>query len=228
MSVMKNDPLIEKLKLWLEMAEEDSAAGDRDALSGKLLLLRAEIENALGLGRVKSVSPAQIAVVPAKLAFKYAFATLLLLVAFGLAIQWKILSGGPQFTAAPAPIAFETGAAIPAPADSGSEESAAALTAPIEIARAEVPPPGGEAAGAFEPSEGRRGGITRGRGIERRNPERGSTPAAAASTPEAPSPASSAPPAESAPAVPASEAAPAERPKLDPLALVSALDSHFD
>ncbi len=78
---------IERLRHWLDLAEGDNAIGDRDSLSSKLMLIRAEVENALNLRRVPAEEPVVDRIVRYRLNIKYAMAAVLLVVALFVSVN---------------------------------------------------------------------------------------------------------------------------------------------
>lgn len=226
---------IDRLKHWLSLAESDRSLGDERGAQAKLMLARAEIESALGLGKGARIAQVVEAAFPLKLTFKYATAGALLIVAAFLVVYSQfaartdsVVGGGIADTATRA-VETPPDAAVSAGSDGGATDGHR------ELALA-----GAEIGALIAPPEGRvdvRNGL--GAGLSRHAPSRsGSSTGAAAASVQSPAEveAETAPPVEPVPASiveveAAKEALPAEEKKqlsLDPLSLIVALDSHFE
>lgn len=228
--------ILERLRKWIELAEEDGARGDSDALLAKLLIVRAEVESALGLGRKPALAHVRVEASGARLMYKYAFAAVLFIVALGLAVRFHI--GAPAVgdiarapdTGGGATVSSESiGSGQPGSEMPGNAARTDAFPS-MELFMAGVQAPEQVQAG---PPEGRKGKGGREVRIARRPAGASSEATAAAleSTVAAPSASEpSSPPAPDGGGTAPSDAAgaTAKAPKLDPLALLTALDKHFD
>ena len=105
--------ILEQLKHWIELAEKDGERGDEDALSAKLLLLRAEVENALGISRRPVFERVKAEITGARLVYKYAFASALFIFAIGLALRSEFGGRFGDFSRAGLTSSDSHGAVIP-------------------------------------------------------------------------------------------------------------------
>jgi hypothetical protein len=245
-AMTKHDTTIERLKHWLDLAEGDRALGDDAAISAKLLVIRAEIENALNLRRkpASAIEPTSASIF--KLQFKYAAAMLLFIAAVVVSI-WVVFSngGGKQMTAKLSePPKTVVGS-------EGSEDSRATRLANLPDASfesadeaelvTEVRSPGGKresGAGRRHNAGGRE--STSNSIVAAADDEESGTAASPAVADSAdatsgvstgiaqPSTDTGAVVAVQTPAAGSTAQGESERPKLDPLSLIAALDAHFD
>jgi len=241
----KHDVTIERLKHWLDLADGDRAIGDDAGISAKLLVIRAEIESALNLRRKPAPAADELRASIFKLQFKYATATLLFVAAVVVSI-WVAFSngGGRQMTAT---VAESPKTVL---GNEGSEDSRGTSIANLPDASydssdeadlvTDVRSPGG----SLGSGSGRRNTAGGRAGAESSLASAAGDESGVAASTAALDSAASSPQESSATAVmpgdggaaDSSEAPAAahpfqpatERPKLDPLSLIAALDAHFE
>ncbi|MCD6118758.1 hypothetical protein J7K50_02855 [bacterium] len=245
-----HDETLERLRHWLELAEDDRAIGDGSALSSKLMLIRAEVENALDLGIRPAASPEAPREFRFKLAFKYAVAAMLLIIALGV-MQLSRVSN-PVTTGEIANVSSDvplinggSPAGVEGSDGSGVPEISAFSEGASDVFKEDADD---ATTGLSKPSEGRRNTSLGGNSVGRRGIENGSRIAAAdagfRAAPLVEQPAATEA-HEPPPDLPSSDESAGHdtqssdgeggassgrdaAPKLDPLSLIAALDSHFE
>ncbi len=221
---------IDRLRQWLALAESDRSLGDERGARAKLLVARAEIENALGMSRSAAPAKAREYAHPLKLTLKYATAGFLLIIAAALLVRSQFavpegsaVGGGAVGIAKTA----QDGQPAAFPAEGAGTDGAIPVKNEVALigidTGTEIVPPEGRLTIL---KSGGKPAVKPASVAPARIPEEISESLAPAETHSAPAVAAD---EKAAPDKPAAEPADSKKAlALDPLSLIAALDSHFD